>query len=200
MAPRDACPQPTSDCSLSCHSETVDHSVLFGLILPRRQPTSSAHCVPPCSLFQGFSDTINSPGLHRSKAWRCGLHVLGVDLQPVDRAWWVDAPATCPLGVQLWEASCTLLWRSRWSRAPVAQDGNLLSMPLYYLFSLFSFPLSLSLLPFLLPGISCTMCAQVFVSGSAFGATQAKIAGLTFPISSILMADTDVMAGAKQLF
>lgn len=44
MAPRDACPQPTSDCSLSCHSETVDHFVLFGLILPRQHPTSSAQC------------------------------------------------------------------------------------------------------------------------------------------------------------
>lgn len=42
------------------------------------------------------------------------------------------------------------------------------------------------------------MCTRIFVSGSAFGATQTKIADITFPLSSILNADTDVMAGARQ--
>lgn len=156
-------PQPTSDLSLSCRSETGDHVALFGLTSPRQHPSPSGHHASPCSLFQGFSNTVSSLGLHTSKAWRCAVCAIGVDPQPVDRARWVDAPATCPSGVQFWEALCTLLWRSRWNRAPVAQDSTLLGTSLYYLFS---FLLSLSLLPFLLFSGQMTMCTQVFVLGS----------------------------------
>lgn len=79
---------------------------LFGLTSPRQHPPSSGNSAPLCSSLWG---------LHPSKAWRCGVHDPGLDPQPVDRAWWVDAPATCPSGVQFQEAVWTRLWRSRWN-------------------------------------------------------------------------------------
>lgn len=123
---------------------------LFEVSSPRQRPISGGHRASLCSLFQGCSDTISSLRLHMSKAWRCAVLAFGVDLQPVDRACWIDPPATCPSGVRFWEALYTLLWRSRWNRSPVAPDSTLLVTPFYYLFS---FLLSLSLLPFLL--LSC---------------------------------------------
>ena len=44
------------------------------------------------------------------------------------------------------------------------------------------------------------MWAQVFVLGSDLEATETKIVGIIFPLSSTSSADTDVMAGTKQLF
>lgn len=44
------------------------------------------------------------------------------------------------------------------------------------------------------------MWAQVFVLGSDLGATETKIVGIIFPLSSVSSVDTDVMAGTKQFF
>ena len=44
------------------------------------------------------------------------------------------------------------------------------------------------------------MWSQVFVLGSDLGATQTKIVGIIFPLSSVLSVDIDVMARTKQLF
>ena len=44
------------------------------------------------------------------------------------------------------------------------------------------------------------MWAQVFVLSSDLGATETRIVGIIFPLSSVLSVDIDVMAGTKQLF